>query len=331
MIDVPFCTDCAEEGVGTGPVILIGGPTASGKSQLAMRLADEVGGVIVNADSMQVYADLAILTVRPTPEDEARCQHHLFGFLDAATPCSAGLWHRRARGICQEISSSGRVPIVVGGTGLYLRTFREGLAPIPDIPGDVRERTRQRLAIEGPEALHADLGRIDPFLAAVLSPADSQRIARAHEVHEATGTRLSEWMTRSREGGWQGALWQISLLPDRSHLFERTVARFDRMMAAGALEEAAAFAARRLDPSLPATRCVGLASLTAHLAGRLTLEEACDEAKRATRRYARRQFTWFRHQSGDASLLCAFGDDEGAGDIVARARCFLSASSTHGP
>ena len=314
--------------MGTGPVILIGGPTASGKSGLAMRLAEDVGGVIINADSMQVYADLAILTARPTASDEARCKHHLFGFLDAATPCSAGLWHRRARGICMEVSASGLVPIVVGGTGLYLKTLREGLAPIPDIPGDVRERVRQRLSTKGPEALHADLGRIDPTLAAVLAPNDSQRIARAHEVHEATGTRLSEWMTRSREGGWEGPLWQISLLPDRSLLFERTVARFDRMMAAGALEEAAAFAARRLDPSLPATRCVGLASLTAHLAGRLTLEEACDEAKRATRRYARRQFTWFRHQAGDASSHDAFGDDESAGDIIARARRFLSSSST---
>ena len=314
--------------MGTGPVILIGGPTASGKSGLAMRLAEDVGGVIINADSMQVYADLAILTARPTASDEARCKHHLFGFLDAATPCSAGLWHRRARGICMEVSASGLVPIVIGGTGLYLKTFREGLAPIPDIPGDVRERVRQRLSTKGPEALHADLGRIDPTLAAVLAPNDSQRIARAHEVHEATGTRLSEWMTRSREGGWEGPLWQISLLPDRLLLFERTAARFDRMMAAGALEEASAFAARRLDPSLPVTRCVGLASLTAHLAGRLTLEEACDEAKRATRRYARRQFTWFRHQAGDASLLNAFGDDENAGDIIARARRFLSSSST---
>ncbi|MCE2520986.1 MAG: tRNA (adenosine(37)-N6)-dimethylallyltransferase MiaA [Alphaproteobacteria bacterium] len=316
--------------MGTGPVILIGGPTASGKSVLAMRLAEEVGGVIINADSMQVYADLAILTARPVASDEARCKHHLFGFLDASTPCSAGLWHRRARGICLEVSSSGRVPIVVGGTGLYLNTFREGLAPIPDIPGDVRERIRQRLSLEGPEALHAELGRTDPSLAAVLFPTDSQRIARAHEVHEATGTRRSEWMTRSREGEWEGPLWQISLLPDRSLLFERAVARFDRMMAVGALEEAAAFRARRLDPSLPATRCVGLASLMAHLSGRLTLDEACDDAKRATRRYARRQFTWFRHQSADASLLHAFGD-ECASDIIARARCFLSASSTRLP
>ncbi len=323
--------DRAVEGVGAGPVILIGGPTASGKSGLAMRLAEDVGGVIVNADSMQVYADLAILTARPTASDEARCLHRLFGFLDAATPCSAGLWHRRARGICLEIAASGGVPIVVGGTGLYLRTFREGLAPIPDIPRDVRERVRQRLAMKGPEALHGDLGRIDPDLAAVLSPTDSQRVARAHEVHEATGTRLSEWMTRSREGGWEGPLWQISLLPERSRLFERTAARFDGMMAAGALEEASAFAARRLAPSLPATRCVGLASLTAYLAGRLTLEEACDEAKRATRRYARRQFTWFRHQAEDALLLDSFGDDESAGDIIARARRFLSASATPRP
>ena len=317
--------------MGNDPVILIGGPTASGKSALAVRLAEEVGGVIVNADSMQVYADLSILTARPTASDEARCKHHLFGFLDAATPCSAGLWHRRARGICLEISASGQVPIVVGGTGLYLKTFREGLAPIPDIPRDVRERVRQRLATRGPEALHADLGRIDPDLAAVLAATDSQRIVRAHEVHEATGTRLSEWMTRSREGGWEGPLWQLSLLPDRSPLFERAVARFDGMMAAGALEEAAAFAARRLAPSLPVTRCVGLASLTAHLDGRLTLEEACEEAKRATRRYARRQFTWFRHQGGAASLLNAFGDDEDAGDVIASARRFLSASSTRLP
>ncbi len=316
------------KGVETGPVILIGGPTASGKSNLAMRLAEDVGGVIVNADSMQVYADLAILTSRPTASDEARCGHHLFGFLDAAAPCSAGLWHRRARGICLEVSSSGLVPIVVGGTGLYLKAFREGLAPIPDIPGGIRERVRQRLATEGPAALHADLERIDPDLAVVLASTDGQRVARAHEVHEATGTRLSEWMTRSREGGWKGPLWQISLLPDRALLFERAVGRFDGMMAAGALEEAEAFAARRLAPSLPATRCVGLASLTAHLTGRLTLEEACDEARRATRRYARRQFTWFRHQAEEALLLDAFGDDGSADHIITLARRFLSASST---
>ena len=306
----------------TGRAILVGGPTASGKSELAMRLADAVGGVIVNADSMQVYAGLPILTARPASHDEERCEHRLFGFLDPATPCSAGAWHRRARRICQEISESGRVPVVVGGTGLYLRTFREGLAPIPDIPAGIRDGIRQRLAIEGAAVLHAGLRRIDPALAAVLSPADSQRIARAHEVHEATGTPLSEWMTRSREGGWKGKLWQISLLPDQPLLFERTALRFGRMMAAGALDEAAAFARRCLDPSLPATRCVGLASLTAHLAGRLTLDEACDEAKRATRRYARRQYTWFRHQSRDASLIHGFGDGDSAGDIVARARSF---------
>ncbi len=312
-----------------GPVILLGGPTASGKSDLAVRLAGEFGGVIVNADSMQVYADLAILTARPSPGDEARLPHRLFGFLDAAIPCSAGLWHQHAFRICREISDSGCVPILVGGTGLYLKTFREGLASIPLIPEDVRARVRRRLGCEGSEALHNELGRIDPELAAALAPSDGQRIARGIEVFEATGMRLSEWQVPPSEGGWSGPLLQVSLLPPRKALMERCERRFDAMMAAGALEEAARLAARCLDPSLPALKCLGLASLIAHLEGRAALDRAVEEAKTATRRYAKRQFTWFRHQVPDALAFGAFGFGDEAGGVVDEARRFLLTDGDH--
>ncbi len=304
-------------------VILLGGPTASGKSDLARRLASDLGGVIVNADSMQVYADLAILTARPSREDEARLPHRLFGFLDAAVRCSAGLWLRHAREACREIAGSGRIPILVGGTGLYLKVFREGLAPVPAVPRSVRSRIRRRLADEGAEALHRHLLECDPDLASTIAPADGQRIARALEVFEATGTRHSLWLARRREGGWDGAAFQVSLLPPRPALMERCDRRFDAMLAAGALEEAARFAARQLDPSLPACRSVGLSSLLAHIEGRLTLAEATDAAKTATRRYARRQYTWFRHQVPDAFEVCAFGFAEEAGDVAGEARRFL--------
>ena len=313
----------------TGPVILLGGPTASGKSDLAARLAGELRGVIVNADSMQVYADLAILTARPSAEDEARLPHRLFGFLDAAVPCSAGIWHQHAFRVCREISDSGRVPILVGGTGLYLRTFRKGLASVPRIPEDVRVRVRRRLAGEGSEALHKELGRIDPDLAAALAPSDGQRIARGVEVFEATGMMLSRWQAPPPEGGWSGPLLQVSLLPPRKAVMERCERRFDAMMAAGALQEAARLAARGLDPSLPALKCLGVASLIAHLEGRATLDRAVKEAKTATRRYAKRQFTWFRHQVPDALALGAFGFGDEAGGVVDKARRFLLTDGDH--
>ena len=312
-----------------GPVILLGGPTCSGKSELAVRLAGELGGVIVNADSMQVYADLAILTARPSPEDEVRLPHRLFGFLDAAIPCSAGLWHQHAFRVCREISESGQVPILVGGTGLYLKTFREGLASIPRIPEDVRIRVRRRLGCEGSEALHRELGRIDPDLAAALAPSDGQRVARGIEVFEATGMILSKWQASPPEGSWSGPLLQVSLLPPRKALNERCERRFDAMMAAGALEEAARLAARRLEPSLPALKCLGLASLIAHLEGRATLDRAIEDAKTATRRYAKRQFTWFRHQVPDALALRGFGFADEAGDVIDEVRRFLLTDGDH--
>ena len=294
-----------------------------------MRLAGELGGVVVNADSMQVYADLAILTARPTPEDEARLPHRLFGFLDAAVACSAGLWHRHARRVCREAGVEGRVPVVTGGTGLYLKTFREGLAPVPAIPGAVRSAVRRRLSEAGAGALHGELRDVDPDLAATLSPSDGQRIARGLEVFRATGVALSRWQEGPRRGGWSGPVLQVSLLPPREALMERCDRRFDAMMEAGALEEAARLARRRLDPSLPACRSLGVPSLTAHLDGRLGLDAAVAEAKSATRRYARRQVTWFRHQAPGALVVEAFGFEAAAGRALDGARRFLLTARDH--
>ena len=274
-------------------VVLICGPTASGKSALALELAREFGGVVINADSMQVYAELRIVTNRPTPAEEAAAPHRLYGVRPAREPYSAALWLADVKAALNEVKAQGRVPIIVGGTGLYFKALTEGLSAIPDIPDEIRARYRRLAQEEPPHALHAHLAARDPQTAARLRPSDPQRIVRALEVLEATGRPLAEWQ----------AVKEPPLLPlacafplvvqvDRAELYRRCDARFDAMLAAGAIEEAHAVAALGLDPALPAMRAVGLPPLLAYVRGEMPLEDAAARAKTTTRNYAKRQTTW---------------------------------------
>jgi tRNA dimethylallyltransferase len=279
--------------------VLIAGPTASGKSALAMALAERIGGIIVNADSMQVYHDLRIITARPTPAEEARLPHRLYGHVDAAVNYSVGQYVADAGAALDEARRSHKVAIFVGGTGLYFKALTAGLAAVPPIPPDIRAGVRGRLAQHGAAALHAELQARDPAAAARLNPNDRTRIARALEVVEATGRPLLDWQTEGLPALIDTAAPRIFIAPDRTALYARIDARFDKMLAAGALDEVRRLAARKLEPLLPAMKAHGVPGLIRHLAGEITLEEAAHKAKADTRHYAKRQFTWFRHQLGD--------------------------------
>jgi tRNA dimethylallyltransferase len=280
--------------------ILIAGPTASGKSALALAIAEETGGVIINADAMQVYRDLRIITARPTLEEEARVPHSLYGHVDAAVNYSVGRYLRDAATALVEAQRLGRVPIFVGGTGLYFKALTQGLSAVPPIPADIRDAVRAKLAALGPEALHALLAQRDPEGAARLSPRDRVRIARALEVLEATGRPLADWQRDGMRPLLAGEqVVRLFLAPDRATLYGRIDERFERMLAEGALDEVRALAERSLDPLLPAMKAHGVPWLIRHLHGDIPLAEAADKAKQDTRHYAKRQFTWFRHQLAD--------------------------------
>ena len=277
--------------------VLIAGPTASGKSALALALAARFGGTVINTDSMQVYRDLRVLTARPTPQEEAQVPHRLYGHADAAVNYSAGMWVADAAAVLAEVRGAGRLPIFIGGTGLYFKALTRGLSAVPPIPDDVRESVRARLEHDGPEALHRALAARDPAMAERLKPRDRVRIARALEVVEATGRSLAGW----HDVGLPPLLppedaVAVFLAPDRAALYERINARFAAMLTQGALEEVAALAVRHLDPLLPAMKAHGVPALMRHLRGEISREEAITIGQTDTRHYAKRQFTWFRHQ-----------------------------------
>ena len=277
--------------------ILIAGPTASGKSALALALAEKLGGVIINADSMQVYRDLRIITARPSPAEERQAPHRLYGRVDAAENYSVGRWCTDAAATLAATKRYGRAAIVVGGTGLYFKALTQGIAAVPPVPAEVREAVRARLASEGVAALHAELKRHDPVAAARLMPGDRSRITRALEVVLATGRSLLEWHAENRPAGLDaGRAAKIFLAPEREALHRRIDARFDAMIAAGALEEVRALAERGLDPALPAMKAHGVPWLIRHFGGEITLAEAIEGGKRDTRQYTKRQATWFRNQ-----------------------------------
>ncbi len=275
--------------------LLIAGPTASGKSAVALKLARAFGATIVNADSMQVYRDLRILTARPSADEERIAPHRLFGEIDGAVNYSVGLWSRRAREILAGIGDA--PAIFVGGTGLYFRALTEGLSDMPAVPAAVRAAIRAKAEGRPTADLHAELSALDPATAAASRPSDRQRTLRALEVIAASGRPLASFQGARAvpalcPGEWTG----LFLNPDRAALYERIDARFDAMIEAGALDEAAALMKRGLDPALPVMRAHGVPHLIAHLQGRLTLAEAAERAKLDTRHYAKRQFTWARHQ-----------------------------------
>ena len=284
--------------------MLIAGPTASGKSALALELAQKAGGVVINTDSMQVYRDLRVITARPTPEEEALAPHRLYGHVDAAVNFSAGAWVADAATILSEAQAEQRLPIFVGGSGLYFKALTRGLSAVPPVPAEVRDGVRARLERDGVEALHAELATRDPAAAERLKPRDRARIARALEVVEATGRALTDW---HREGLPPllppGEFTAVFLAPDRDQLYARIDTQFDVMLAAGALEEVAALAVRQLDPLLPAMKAHGVPALIRHLKGEITRDEAAEIGRADTRHYAKRQFTWFRHQLPEFAWL----------------------------
>ncbi len=275
------------------PALIVAGPTASGKSALALTLAQRVDGVIVNADSIQVYQELRILTARPTPAEEIAAPHRLYGVRPAAEPSSAAWWRRAAIAAMEAAHASGRVPILCGGTGLYLAALTEGLAEIPD-PGPARQEARTLLASLGPVALYARLAEADPATAARLRPSDGQRIARAWEVWRGTGRGLAAWQSDGRASvpGWRFAA--LVLDPPRTELRAAIATRFHAMIAAGAVEEVRSLLALRLDPSLPAMRAHGVREIAMFLRGEITLDDATRRAILATGQYTKRQATWFR-------------------------------------
>lgn len=279
------------------PVLIVAGPTASGKSGLALAVAEEFDGVIINADSMQIYRELRVLTARPSAEDEARAPHRLYGVLSAREVGSAALWRTMALAEIAAAHAAGKLAIVCGGTGLYLKALTQGLSPMPEPPADLREAWRARLAAEGAAALHRELAVLDPEMAARLKPGDSQRILRALEVFEATGRSLAEWQRIPAGGPPAGLRFATILLaPPRDILYAACDRRLAAMLESGALDEVRQLTALGLDPALPAMKAVGIAEFAAHLAGNRDLATALAAARQATRHYAKRQTTWFRHQ-----------------------------------
>jgi tRNA dimethylallyltransferase len=276
--------------------LLIMGPTASGKSALALALAQRIGGEIVNADSMQVYRDFRILTARPTPEEEASAPHHLYGHVDAAEAYSTGRWLTDALAAVAEIRARNKAPILVGGTGLYFKALTEGLADIPAADPELRAALRERVEREGAPALHAELAQRDPQTASRLEPNDAPRILRAVEVLETTGESITTLQANTKPALGPDDWRALALSPDREALYTKINTRFDVMLEQGALNEVRGFAARNLDPALPAVKAHGNPALAAYLRGEMALQDAAEIGKRDTRRYAKRQFTWIAGQ-----------------------------------
>lgn len=275
------------------PAILIAGPTASGKSAFALETAERVGGVVINADSMQVYRDLRILTARPSKADEARAPHLLYGHVPGREAYSAARYIEEAGLAIAGVRARGLVPVIVGGTGLYFKALLEGLSPIPQIPDDIRNHWRAEAELKGPAALHAVLAVRDPVMAARLKPTDPQRIVRALEVLEATGKSLAEWHEVPGEPVIkESETVRFVMSVDRGELHRRCDARFEAMMKAGAVEEVAAIAAQGLDPSLPVMRALGVAPLIELIAGKVSRKDAVERVKAETRQYVKRQTTW---------------------------------------
>lgn len=276
-------------------ITLLAGPTASGKSALALETAARTGAVIVNADSQQLYADLRVLSARPSVEEEARAAHRLYGVADAAEAWSVGRWSRAAMVLLAGLED--RPVLFVGGTGLYFTALTKGLADIPDIPREVRDATEQAFEAEGEAAYRRRLADLDPAAAARIEAGDRQRLTRAMAVAEHTGRALSDWNAETTPllapGSWTGLVVE----PDRAALYARCDERVAHMVEAGALEEVRALVGRGLDPALPAMKAVGVREFAAHLTGATSLEAAIEATRQATRHYAKRQLTWFRNQT----------------------------------
>jgi len=280
-----------------GPrAILIAGPTASGKSSAALKLATACNGAIINADSMQVYRELRILSARPSADDEASVSHYLYGTVPAATPYSTGMWVEEIARVLEKVWSQDQTPIIVGGTGLYFYALEHGLSPVPDIPQEIRNKWREKLVTDGVEAVYAALTVNDETMAGQLNPTDSQRIVRALEVKEATGISLSEWHRRDTSMPVLSGddILRVVIAPDRQEIYRRCDQRLDWMIEHGGLDEVGALLALQLDPQLPVMKALGVPQLGQFLRQEVSLDEALTRAKTDTRRYAKRQLTWIK-------------------------------------
>lgn len=280
-------------------ITLIAGPTASGKSRLALDMAERTGALIVNADSQQLYADLRVLSARPSTDDEARADHALYGVADAADAWSVGRWSRTVLPLLAQHADAGRPVLLVGGTGLYFTALTKGLADIPDIPVEVREAAGAMFDAGGEAAFRRRLAEVDAAASARIEAGDRQRLTRAMAVADHTGRSLSDWTADTAPllapDSWTGLVVE----PSRERLYANCDARVAQMVEAGALEEVRALMARGLDPALPAMKAVGVREFAAHLAGETTLAAAVEATRQATRNYAKRQLTWFRNQTPD--------------------------------
>lgn len=290
------------------PVVIIAGPTASGKSALALEIARQFDGEIVNADSMQVYQELSVLTARPTVADEAQVPHHLYGVVPAEIACSAGKWLEMAVTKIRDIHNRKKLPVVCGGTGLYLKVLREGMAGVPDIPNHIVADTEALFVQLGGELFLNKLAEIDPQSAARLAPSDRQRLVRAYSVAQATGKCLSDWhATQSTEQPINARFFVVHLMPDRASLYQKIEHRFDQMVKQGGIKEIEALSAMALSPSLPAMKALGVPEFLEVVAGTMSIEGAIDQAKKTTRNLAKRQFTWFRNQGESDLVVHDFG------------------------
>lgn len=306
------------------PLLIVAGPTASGKSGLALTLATEFGGTVVNADSMQLYRGLEILTAQPDAEAQACAPHLLYGLRDIADPASAGKWRDLALDAIAEARAAGRLPILVGGTGLYIRALLNGMAPIPAVPAAIRDAARVLHTALGGPAFQAKLAERDPEGAAKLNPGDTQRLIRAYEVVEATGRPLAYWQAEQKDGGESPFRpFVLTVMPPRPDLHKSINERFLRMVDRGALDEVRAVLARRLDPMLPGVKALGLPELRQHLEGLIPLAQAVALGQAATRQYAKRQATWFRHQLPPDHLISAQFSERLLPEIFSIIRQFL--------
>ncbi len=290
--------------------ILIAGPTASGKSTLALHMAKKTGGFIVNTDSMQVYDVLDLLSARPQSDELREAEHFLYGHVAPSVSYSTGKWFADVEALLSRADLRTRTPIFVGGTGLYFRALLGGLSQMPEVPADVREHWRNRMSEEGAEALHSALTELDPEIAATLRPTDSQRIVRALEVFEGTGKSLLHWQKNTGTALVDDAsATKIVLLPDRKWLGERIAQRFNLMWDHGALDEVRVLNALHLDPALPAMKAIGVREISAFFAGEMTREDAIERSIIATRQYAKRQSTWFRNQLDESWKVFSSGEN----------------------
>jgi len=280
---------------GAGAIVMICGPTAAGKSGLALALAQQAGGVVINADSMQLYQDLRILTARPDDTEMALAPHRLYGVMDGAERASVAAWLDMVSTEVAAAREGGALPIIVGGTGLYFHAAMHGIAPIPDVPREIHDSCVQHLAEKGGAMFRASLAKLDPATAGRLHDGDSQRLVRAMGVALATGRSLSDWQSDPHQGALKGSCFRIAMMPPRDTLYATIDKRFQAMMNAGAATEVAALATRRLDTSLPVMKAIGVREIMAMQAGQMSQSAAIEQASRDSRRYAKRQMTWIRN------------------------------------